>query len=80
MAKLTVSYIRKAIAKDKRFNGVDIYSDNQVGVWLDPEFTWCANDGNRSVNIYDIEGSDYQDDVQTFLDDVAMIEKSVAWA
>ena len=80
MAKLTVSYIRKAIAKDKRFNGVDIYSDNQVGVWLDPEFTWCANDGNRSVNIYDIEGSDYQDDVQTFLDDVAMIEKSVVWA
>ena len=80
MAKLTISYIRKVMSKDKRITGIDIHPENQVSVWVDPDFTWCANDGNRSVNIYDIEGSDYQDDVQTFLDDVAMIEKSVVWA
>lgn len=78
--KLTVNYIRKIAQKDKRIDQVEIYPDDQVAVWLDPKFTWCANDGNRSVNIYNIEGSDYQDEVSEFLRDVKNIELAVDWA
>jgi hypothetical protein len=74
MAKLTTAYIRKVASKDKRIESVEILPNDQVAVWLDPKFTWCVRDGNRTVNHYEIEASDYQDDVQTFLDDVAMIE------
>jgi len=78
MTKLTTAYVLAFAKKDKRFDGVDIYTDNQIGVWLDPKYTWCANDGNRSVNIYNIEGSDpeFRDDLQTFLEDVKYIELS----
>jgi len=76
--KLTTQYVRKYMQRDPRIDGIDIYPDNQIGVWLDPKYTWCANDGNRSVNIYNIEGSDpaYRDTVKTFLDDVKFIELS----
>lgn len=80
MTKLTTAYIRKIAQKDKRIDEVEIYPEDQVAVWLDPKYTWCANDGNRSVNIYNIEGSDYQDDVSEFLNDVKNIELSVEWA
>lgn len=77
--KLTTAYIRKIAQKDKRIDQVEIYPEDQVAVWLDPKYTWCANDGNRSVNIYNIEGSDYQDEVSEFLRDVKNIELSVDW-
>jgi hypothetical protein len=77
--KLTTAYIRKIAQKDKRIDQVEIYPEDQVAVWLDPKYTWCANDGNRSVNIYNIEGSDYQDEVSEFLSDVKNIELSVDW-
>jgi hypothetical protein len=77
--KLTSHYIRLIAKKDKRIDEVELCPDNQVAVWLDPKYTWCANDGNRSVNIYNVQGSDYQDDVAEFLSDVKNIELSVEW-
>ena len=79
MTKLTTAYIRKIAQKDKRIDQVEIYPEDQVAVWLDPKYTWCANDGNRSVNIYNVEYSDYQDSVSEFLSDVKNIELSVEW-
>lgn len=78
MKKLTTAYVLAYAKKDKRIDGVEICPDNQIVVWLDPAYTWCALDGNRSCNIYNIEGSDpeYHDDLQTFLDDVRWIELS----
>ena len=80
MTKLTVAYIRNFAKRDPRINGIDVHPENQVSVWLDPDYTWCANDGNRTVNIYDIEGSDYQQTVKEFLEDIKMIEMAVDWA
>jgi hypothetical protein len=79
MTKLTTAYIRKIAQKDKRIDQVEIYPEDLVAVWLDPKYTWCANDGNRSVNIYNVEYSDYQDSVSEFLSDVKNIELSVEW-
>ena len=80
MKLLTAKFIREFAANDQRIDGIDILPFNQIAVWLDPKYTWCANDGNRTVNHYEIEGSDYQDKVKTFLDDVKMIELAVDWA
>ena len=80
--KLTTDYIRRIARKDPRIDEVEIYPEDQVAVWLDPKYTWCANDGNRSVNIYNVEGSDdaYRDTVAEFLRDVKNIELAVDWA
>jgi len=74
--RLTKQYIRNYMKRDPRIDGIDILPDNQVAVWLDPKYTWCARDGNRTVNHYEVEGSHYQDLVRTFLDDVKLIELS----
>ena len=76
MTKLTTAYVLAFAKKDKRIDGVDFFTDNQIGVWLDPTYTWCANDGNRSVNIYNVEGHDHQDDLAEFLSNVEHIELS----
>jgi hypothetical protein len=77
--KLTTDYIRRIAKRDKRIDGVEICPEHQVTVWLDPEWTWCANDGNITCITYNVEGSDncYRDTVETFLDDVKMIEKAI---
>ena len=76
---LTTQYIRAVAKKDPRIEEVEILPENGVAVWLAPKYTWCANDGNRSVNIYHIEGSDEyrRDTVAKFLRDVKNIESSV---
>ena len=80
--KLTTDYIRRIARKDPRIDEVEIYPEDQVAVWLDPKYTWCANDGNRSVNIYNVEGSDdyLRDTVAEFLKDVKNIELAIDWA
>lgn len=80
--KLTTDYIRRIARKDPRIDEVEIYPEDQVAVWLDPKYTWCANDGNRTVNIYNVEGSDdyLRDTVAEFLKDVKNIELAIDWA
>ena len=78
--KLTYAYIAKVAARDKRIDGIDDFrsTSDQVAVWLDPKYTWCANDGNRIVNIYNVEHSYvYQDTVEEFLKDLKYIEKAI---
>jgi len=76
---LTTNYIRRIAKRDKRIEEVEICTDHQVIVWLDPEWTWCANDGNITCMIYNVEGSDdcYRDTIETFLDHLKMIEKPI---
>lgn len=77
---LTLSYIRKAIKKDSRFSSdaIDILDEGQVAVWLKPEFTWCANDGNRTVEHFSIEdGWNPQDTVEQFNSALKMIERAI---
>lgn len=77
--KLTTAYIQKVAKHDKRIDDVEICPFDQVTVWLDPAYTWCAADGNITCMTYNIEGSDdcYRDTVETFLNHVKMIEKVV---
>lgn len=81
--RLTTAYIRNIAKRDPRIglDGVDICPDHQVAVWLDPAWTWCANDGNITCMIYNVEGSDpeYRDDVATFLEHIKYIEKARVW-
>ena len=59
---LTLSYIRKAIKNDKRFDqDIEVLEEGaMVAVWLNDGWTWCANDGNRHVEHFHITG-DYAD-------------------
>ncbi len=77
--KLTTQYIRLVAKKDPRIEEVEILPEDGVAVWLAPKYTWCANDGNRSVNIYHIEGSDEyrRDTVAGFLRDIKNIQLAV---
>jgi hypothetical protein len=74
--KLTTSYIRTIAKRDKRIDGIEICPDHQVTVWLDPKWTWCANDGNITCMTYNVEHADdyLRDDVATFLDHIRNIE------
>lgn len=77
--KLTYAYIVNKAKRDKRIDGIeDCRYDNQVIVWLDPAYTWCANDGNITCMIYNVEHSEeYQDTVERFLTDLKMIERAI---
>lgn len=78
--KLTYAYIANKARRDKRIDGIDDFrsSDNQVVVWLDPAYTWCANDGNITCMTYNVEHSEeYQDTVERFLTDLKMIERAI---
>jgi hypothetical protein len=81
--RLTTDYILRIAKRDKRIglDGVEICPDNQVTVWLDSEWTWCANDGNVTCMTYNVEGSpaEYRDDVATFLEHIKYIEKAKVW-
>ena len=77
---LTLSYIRKAIRKDSRFShdAIDILEDGQIALWLNPEFTWQANDGNRTVEHFQVEdGYNPQDTVEDFKNSMMLIEKAI---
>ena len=77
---LTISYIRKAIKGDKRFDqNIDLIDDgDQVAVWLVDGWTWCANDGNRHVEHFSI-GGDYNevDTVDYWKHAISGIEKEI---
>jgi hypothetical protein len=77
---LTLSYIRKAIKGDKRFDqNIDLIDDgDQAAVWLTDGWTWCANDGNRHVEHFTLAG-DYNeiDSVDYWKKAVSMIEKEI---
>jgi hypothetical protein len=75
--KLTTAYIRKVASRDKRIEEIEVCPQNQVIVWLKPDYTWNPNDNNVSVRLYNVEGSDedYRDDVETFLNHMKLIEK-----
>lgn len=78
--KLTVSYIRKAIAKDKRFDqNIDVLEDGDVvAVWLKDGWTWNALDGNRHVEHFNLdERFGDVDDVAYWKHAVAGIEKEI---
>lgn len=77
--KLTTDYIRRIARKDPRIDEVEILPENGVAVWLNSKYTWCANDNNRSVNIYHVEGGDdyLRDTVAKFLSDVKNIELAI---
>ena len=52
---LTKAFVTKAIRNDPRFDQeIDDFSDGCLGVWLLDGWTWCANDGNRHVEILKI--------------------------
>jgi hypothetical protein len=74
--KLTTSYIRTIAKKDSRIDEIEICPDHQVTVWLDPKWTWDANDGNITCMTYNVEHSEewLRDDVATFLEHVKNIE------
>jgi hypothetical protein len=74
--KLTTKYIRMIAKRDKRIEIVEIVPGHQVTVWLDPQWTWCANDGNITCMTYDVEGADdeWRSNVETFLEDIKNIE------
>jgi hypothetical protein len=74
--KLTTQYIRMIAKRDKRIDEIEICPDHQVTVWLDPQWTWCANDGNITCMTYDVEGADdeWRSKVGDFLADMKNIE------
>ena len=49
MKYLTAEYVRAAAAKDKRIESVEWDEMGKALVWLEEGFTWCALDGNRSI-------------------------------
>lgn len=73
--KLTTSYIKHTVKHNDKIESIEMLEDNQIAVWLNDGWTWSVGDGNRTVNHYEIEGSHYQDDVDTFLNDLKWIEK-----
>lgn len=49
MKYLTAEYVRAAAAKDKRIESVEWDEMGKALVSLEEGFTWCALDGNRSI-------------------------------
>ena len=76
--KLTTNYIRRIAKRDHLIDEVEICPDHQVTVWLKPDWTWNALDGNITCMTYNVQGSDddYRDNVATFLQHIKFIEKS----
>lgn len=78
--RLTKAYVQKAIANDPRFDQeIDDHPDGQIGVWLKDGWTWCANDGNRHVEILNLtdEATGEADTVEYWREIVANIEKEI---
>jgi hypothetical protein len=58
MTNLTVAYIKKAIAGDKRFDAnLELDEAGKVIVWLQDGFTWSAADGFRTVEAFIISAN-----------------------
>jgi hypothetical protein len=50
MAKLTIKYIKETVAKDPRLDPeIDLDEYGKAIVYTRDGWTWCAADGNRTV-------------------------------
>ena len=79
MPYLTEKYIRAAAAKDPRIDDIEWDEPGKAIVWLIDGYTWCSNDGNRSVEgfvISNCNGDDASPDtVSYWKEQLANIEK-----
>ncbi len=75
---LTVNYVRKAIAKDKRFDqNIDILDDGDcVAVWLKDGWSWRPLDGNRHVEHFYLNGDEIHT-VEDWKHAVMLIDKEI---
>lgn len=80
MAKLTLDYILRKIQGDKRFEqAIDLDEIGKAILYTAPGWTWCAADGNRTVEGFLISDEncdgDPCDTVGYFNSRIKMIEK-----
>lgn len=80
MTKLTLRHIKDAVAKDRRLSPqIDLDEFGKAIVFTADGWTWCAADGNRTVEGFLISADncdgDPQDTVGYFRDRVKMIER-----
>jgi len=62
MTKLTLAYIRKAIANDPRFDQmIDLDEPGKAFVYVDAGFTWYPLDGDRSFESFYISTDNLDD-------------------
>ena len=58
--QLTLGYIKRAIKNDSRFDqNIDLCEEGIVAVWLNDGWSWCANDGNRHVEHFNLESKSW---------------------
>jgi hypothetical protein len=78
MTKLTPKIISKLIKNDKRIDqNVEYDEPGKALIWLNEGWTWEANDGNRSLEGFNLSNYKWEkpDDVSYFKMRLSQIEK-----
>jgi hypothetical protein len=80
--QLTLSYIKRAIKNDNRFDqNIDECSEGVVAVWLKDGWSWNPLDGNRHVEHFNLESNHWSshnpDTVQHWKQTCKMIDKEI---
>lgn len=75
--KLTRSEVERIISKDPRVESADWDEPGKAIVYLTEGYTWCALDGNRSVEGFNLADNQWEDPdpVGYLLDRLDSVEK-----
>jgi hypothetical protein len=82
MTKLTPTLVKKIIAGNEKIDQqVDYDEPDKAIIYLNEGWTWCANDGNRSVEGFILSGNRWEDaDPISYLKErIKAIHAMVAW-
>jgi len=80
MTTLTVAIIRKAIKGNSKIDqNIDLDEEGKALVWLNEGWTWNANDGNRSIEGFNLKDNNYEepDTLAYFKERISMIEAAI---
>jgi len=80
MTTLTVAIIRKAIKGNSKIDqNIELDEEGKALVWLNEGWTWNANDGNRSIEGFNLRDNNYEepDTLAYFKERISMIESAI---
>jgi hypothetical protein len=80
MTTLTVAIICKAIKGNSKIDqNIELDEEGKALVWLNEGWTWNANDGNRSIEGFNLRDNNYEepDTLAYFKERISMIESAI---
>jgi hypothetical protein len=82
MTKLTPKLVEKIIAGNNKIDQIVDYDEpDKAIIYLTDGWTWCANDGNRSVEGFILSGNEWDeaDTISYLKERIKAIHAIVAW-